>query len=551
MDQHRRALTTNRLPVAMIVALGVLPITLLVVFYLWPVATLLTRAIDPDAWQRFGTSLQFGSGLNRVIWFTVWQASLSTILTVILGLAPAAIIARYRFVGRSLLLGVVTAMFVLPTVVVGAAFLAVLPTSIERSIWAILAAHAVFNLAVVIRIVGASWQQLDPRLEAAAATLGAGPITVLRTVTLPLLRPSIIAAASIVFVFCFTSFGVIRILGTPRTTTVEVEIWRRATQLGDVGVAAILSIGQLLVLIGIIAWSARAQRQHGFSLSITPAVPTRTAARPAERIAVTVVATATFVVVVTPLLAMVERSLRTRTGYSLGAWRSLGATEIRPGIRLGIDPLAALGSSARIAVVATMLAVIIGGLAALTIDAARRRGALLDVGLMLPLGTSAVTIGFGMLITFSRAPVDWRAAWWLVPVGHALVAVPFVVRTTTAALGSIDPRLRAAAATLGASPTRAWRQIVIPAMWRPLGVSVGLAAAISLGEFGATSFLSRSGSETVPIVIERLIGRTGSILQAQAFALATVLAVATTLAVVGIDLAIARRTSRDAPAVRP
>jgi thiamine transport system permease protein len=123
-----------------------------------------------------------------------------------------------------------------------------------------------------------------------------------------------------------------------------------------------------------------------------------------------------------------------------------------------------------------------------------------------------------------------------VPIGHALVAVPFVVRATLPVVRGIDPRLHEAAATLGASPSRAWREITVPHLRRPLVVAAGLAAAISLGEFGATSFLTRSGSETMPIAIERLLGRTGAVLQAQAYVLATILAVATIAIVLLLDL---------------
>jgi thiamine transport system permease protein len=154
---------------------------------------------------------------------------------------------------------------------------------------------------------------------------------------------------------------------------------------------------------------------------------------------------------------------------------------------------------------------------------------------MLPLATSAVTIGFGMLITFDTDPVDWRASWWLVPIGHALIAVPFVVRVCVGVLRSVDPELAAAAATLGASPVRAWRATIVPFLWRPLAAGAALAAAISLGEFGATSLLSRSGGETMPIAIEALLGRAGSVLQAQGFVLATLLAATTVVLVVIVE----------------
>jgi thiamine transport system permease protein len=193
---------------------------------------------------------------------------------------------------------------------------------------------------------------------------------------------------------------------------------------------------------------------------------------------------------------------------------------------------------------ATGIAVVVGALASLAIVAAGRTGRALDGGLMLPLATSAVTIGFGMLITFDTDPVDWRASWWLVPVGHALIAVPFVVRTCVGVLRSVDPAMTDAAATLGASPAQAWRATIVPFLWRPLAVGAALAAAISLGEFGATSLLSRSGGETMPIAIEALLGRTGSALQAQGFVLATLLAAATVILVVVVERLQTPRSTR-------
>jgi len=516
-----------------LLALAAAPVVFLLVFYAWPFATLLERAISTDA---ITTTLSRRRTWS-VAWFTLWQATASTALTLLVGFLPAYVIARYRFAGRRLLVGLLTSVFVLPTVVVGAALLAVLPESLERGVWAILAAHVIFNLAVVVRVVGVTWEHLPTDLEAAAATLGASPWQVVRTITLPLLRPALTAAGSIVFLFTFTSFGVIRILGTAGTATIEVEIWRRATQLGDIGDAAVLTVLQLVVLAAVLGWATTSQRRHGRALAIRPVAARARPRTTRQRVLVGTTALATAAVVMLPLGALVMRSFRGSDGFSSAAWRNLGRAEVRPGIRLGVDPLDALVRSLQTAAWATLFAVVIGALAALTIAATGRTGRLLDAGVMLPIGTSAVTIGFGMLITFDTAPFDWRASWWLVPVGHALVAVPFVVRTTLTVLRSVEPRLLEAAATLGAAPTRAWRAVVLPNLWRPLTVAAGLATAISLGEFGATSFLSRSGAETMPIAIERLLGRTGTLLQAQGFALASILAAATIVAVLAVELA--------------
>ena len=541
MDRDRPRLTRpgrrpNRLPRWFVAVLAAPPAVFLVVFYAAPFLTLLARGVVVD---------EVGDVLGRrrtweVAWFTTWQATASTVLTLVVGIAPAYVVARFRFVGRRLLLGLLTAVFVLPTVVMGAAFSALLPASLDRSIWAILAAHVVFNLAVVVRTVGAVWERLPPDLEAAAATLGASPWRVLREATLPLLRPALTAAGAIVFLFTFTSFGVIRILGTAARPTLEVEIWRRATQLGEIGPAAVLAIIQLVALGVVVGWSTYSQRRHSLAIAMRPATVTLRAARRArrrrERILVGLTATATAAVVTVPLLALVERSMRSDDGYSLRAWRTLGDAEVRRGISVSVDPLGSLVRSIQTAAWATALAVGIGAVAALAVAAAGRLGRALDTGLMLPIGTSAVTIGFGMLITFDTPPIDWRAEWWIVPVGHALVAVPFVVRVTLGVLRALDPELIDAAATLGASPTRAWREITLPNLWRPLVVGAGLAAAISLGEFGATSFLSRSGQETMPIAIERLLGRTGTVIQAQGYALAVMLAAATIAIVLAVDV---------------
>jgi thiamine transport system permease protein len=521
----------NRLPRWLLVALAIGPTLGLLVFYAWPLVTLVVEAVTATAiGETFGRASTW-----EVVWFTTWQAVVSTVATIAVGLAPAYLFTRFEFRGRTVLVGLLTAMFVLPTVVMGAAFLALLPDSLDRTVWAVVGAHVVFNLAVVVRVIGSLWEHLPTDMEAAAATLGASRWTVARRISLPLLRPAVTAAATIVFIFTFTSYGVIRILGAVGTRTIEVEVWRRATQLGDIGGAAVLALLQLAVLIALVSWSTIAQRRHARALGLLPTSPRRRAATRGERRFVALVAGVVILVTAAPLVALVVRSFSTPTGWSTTAWTDLGRTEVRPGIGIGIDPLEAIVNSIRNAAWATTFAVVIGALASLAIVATGRAGRALDGGLMLPLATSAVTIGFGMLITFDTAPVDWRASWWLVPVGHALIAVPFVIRTCVGVLRSVDPALADAAAVLGASPARAWRATVVPFLWRPLVVGAALAAAISLGEFGATSLLSRSGGETMPIVIEQLLGRTGSVLQAQGFVLATLLAATTVVIVVLVE----------------
>ena len=150
------------------------------------------------------------------MWFTVWQALSSTVLTIAIALPASYVLGRYRFRGRDLVGALVVVPFVLPTVVVALAFIAVLPEPLEHGWAPILVAHAFFNVAVVVRIVGTFWASLDRRVTEAAATLGASPAARFREITLPLLAPALAAAAAIVFLFSFTSFGIVLILGGPR-----------------------------------------------------------------------------------------------------------------------------------------------------------------------------------------------------------------------------------------------------------------------------------------------------------------------------------------------
>lgn len=518
------------LPRALRVALVALPLLFLAVFYAWPLVTLFATVVDGAT---IGDTLT-RSGLGRIVWFTCWQAVASTAATLLAGLGPAYLLARWDFPGRRLVTALVTVPFLLPTVVVGAAFVALLPPSLETSAFAVVLAHVFFNVAVVVRVVGGVWSQLPADLLSAARLLGASPWRTTREVTLPLLRPALVAAASITFLFTFTSFGVVRILGGAARATIEVEIARRAVNLGDVGGAAVLSLLQLVLLASLVALTVRAQRR-------TTAVALRTvrAPRPRSRrarVAVGAGAMATATAFVLPLASLAVSSFRPGGTWSLTAWRSFGDAPARPGAGAPIDLVDATTASLRAAAVATLVALAVGTTAALAIAAARRAGRLVDVGSMLPLGTSAVTIGFGMLITFDTPPFDWRAEPWLVPVGHALVAVPFVVRAVLPVLRARPVGWREAAATLGAAPVRAWWEIDVRLLRRPLVVGACFATAVSLGEFGATTFLSRTGHETLPIAIDRLLGRAGDLPRAQASALALVLALVTTAVLVAVEL---------------
>ena len=505
-----------------------IPAAFLGYFFFYPLVTVLWTSLS-GADTSIGDVLG-NAGLRSVAWFTFWQAGLSTILTLAAALPAAYVVARYDFPGRGMFRAGVLVPFMLPTIVVAAAFVALwgpggaVGFRIDNTVWAILVAHVFFNFAVVVRTVGTLWQHIDPRLEEAATMLGASRREAFRRVTLPLLRPAVAAAAAIVFLFSFTSFGIVLVLGGPTTATLEVEIYRQATALLNFEVAAVLAIVQLIGVVSILALYARFQDAAAHSLTLVP--PRKPRPGP-ERRAVMVVVSASSAFLLAPLAVLVARSLQ---NSALG-WRSLG------GSTLTVSPISAVGNSLRFAAVATAIAMVVGLAAAATIAYRKTRSSRwFDALLMLPLGTSAVTLGFGFLVALD-APIDLRSWWMLVPIAHALVAIPFVVRLVAPVVRSIPPRLREAAAMLGASPAQIWRRVDVPIASPAALAAAGFAFAVSMGEFGATAFTARPDAPTVPVAIFRLLARPGAIPFGQAMALSVMLMVITAAIVGGLDRA--------------
>jgi thiamine transport system permease protein len=336
----------------------------------------------------------------------------------------------------------------------------------------------------------------------------------------------------VVFLFTFTSFGIILILGGPRYATLETEIYRQTAQLLNLPLAAALTLVQLVAVGVLLAVTARIQGRERAALRLRAAAETARHPRTAqERVAVGLNLAAMALLLGGPIAVLVERSLHTPTGYGIGFYRALD--ELHRGSTLFVSPISAIGTSLRYAVLATVLAVVVGGCAAIVLT--RRRGRALDAIVSLPLGVSAVTVGFGFLIALDEPPLDLRTSWLLVPIAQALIAVPFVVRVTTPVLRAIDPRLREAAATLGAPPARVWREVDLPIVARAALVAAGFAFAISLGEFGATIFIVRPTSPTLPVLIYRLLGQPGPLNFGAAMAASVILMAITALAILGIE----------------
>jgi len=517
-----------------------IPLVFLALFFFYPLLTIFSISLAPEgqldlsAFATVITSYYYRDTLG----FTIVQAVLSTVLTLGLALPGAYIFARYDFPGKVLLSSLSTLAFVLPTVVVAAAFSALIgprgvindaltavfdlqspPIQLERTLAIILIVHVFYNYAVALRIIGGFWATQSPRMEEAARVLGAHGWRLWWHIRLPILRPAILAAAVLVFIFTFTSFGVILILGGPRFATLEVEIFRQATSLFNLPVAAALSLVQIILMFALMLVYTRLQRQPATELQ------GRVARRPRNmREWMMVIANVILMVILlfAPLLALVLRSFMSEDGLTTQFYRLL-STNPRGSV-LFVPPIQAITNSFLFALVTTLIAVLLGSMAAYLLARRESRFARwLDPVFMLPLATSAVTLGFGYIITLDEPPLNLRASPLLIPIAHTLVAMPFVVRSVLPALRAIAPGIQESASVLGASSWQVWRLIDLPLISRGLIVGATFAFTVSMGEFGASSFIARPDTPTMPLVIYRLLGQPGATNYGQAMAMSVLL----------------------------
>lgn len=543
-------------------AAALLPILFLALCFCYPLWAIvrLSFAGGPGG---LGEALADGYYL-RVLGFTAWQALLSTALTLAVGLPGAYAFARYDFAGKALLRAVAGVPFVMPTVVVAAAFGALVgpqgllgqaaeavlgpgarPPVARGGLGIVLLAHLFYNYTVVLRLVGGFWANLDPRLGQAAAMLGAPRWRAALSVTLPLLLPAVGAAALLIFIFTFTSFGVIVILGGPRMATLEVEIYRQTAQLLRLDVAATLALVQAACTLGLSLAYTRLAARAAVPLDLQPRGATARRPRtPGERLFVGANILVIALLLGAPLAALALRSVLAPPGawppLTLAAYAALG--ENRTGSAFFVTPLTAVANSLRIAAVTTAIALLVGVPAAYMLArggrgaAGRGAHALLDALFMLPLGTSAATLGLGYLVALSTPGLaGLRTSPWLIPLLHSLVALPFVIRALLPALRARSPRQREAATMLGASPLAAWLRVELPQIAPALATGAIFAFTVSLGEFGATLLLARPDAPTLPVMIFRFLGQPGALNYGQALALSTILMLVTATAFLALE----------------
>lgn len=517
-------------------------------FFFFPLFKILTLTFNLETLTDFN-NLRI---TYHALLFTFYQAALSTLLTFALGLPAAILFSKFNFPGKSLLRALTAVPFMLPTVVVAAAFNSLFSYKVTGSMvqvfnlqpstfnfLLILAAHTFYNTSIVIRIVGNAISRLDPKLESSARALGADTFHVWKDVILPILRPSLLASALLVFMFDFTSFGVILLLGGSQFATLEVEIYIRALQLPNLNLAALLSVIQLIfTLIFSILYSRTInQVQTQTAPRFSTAKPPKTIQ---EKLFVATLCLLLSAFFLLPLLSLPIRSLtrleadrgqraEVKYGFTTDYYEELFIN--RRGSLFYVPPVQAALNSLGFAGITVILSLALGYPAAYALAKPTRLEKILDPFLMLPLGASAVMMGLGFILSFGRL----IASPFFIPIAHTLIALPFVIRTLQPALASIPERLRQAASTLGASPLRVWQTVDFPILSRATLSAATFAFTVSLGEFGATLLIARPEYPTIPIAISRFLSQPGGLNYGQAMAMGTVLMLLTALGILLIE----------------
>jgi thiamine transport system permease protein len=529
----------------------ILPILFFIGFYFYPMGSIF--------WRTFGMSGNEVSAhpinwtiTGKAVGFTFFQATLSTFFTLLIGLPASLLFGRFSFRGKKILRIFSTLPFILPTVVVAAGFNALIgpngwlnlllmnimqisspPIQLLNSVPAIVLAHVFYNTSIVIRVVGVAWEQLDRKIENGARMLGASPWNVFRKITLPLLMPAILAAAILVFLFDFTSFGVILMMGGAKYTTIEVEIYIQTMQFLNLRMAGMLSLIQLTFSMLLTFLSL--QLGKGKQVLIVPVIAgegLKKADRTIEKIFITITAGVLMVFLVSPTVALLLRSFLSFTGTtSTNGFQKMRFTlEHFLGLSINdrqslffVPPIAAVKNSMLYAVASMAISVLLGSIISFGNSRNSRSKRWLNLLIMLPLGTSSVTLGLGYLTVFSSSPGSIRWYPVLIPIAHAIISLPFVVRIIQPAIQAIQTNLYDAAMTLGVPEKKLWREIDLPLIRGPLISAAIYAFSISLGEFGATSFLSRPEYPTMPLAIFRYLNLPGTDNYGKAMAMAAIL----------------------------
>lgn len=486
-----------------------------------PVGEVFRRVLSPDR--------QLG-----IIGFTAYQAALSTVASVALGLPAAWILARFEFYGRETLRSVTILPFVLPSIMVAVGFVATFgrngtlngilgavglgPVELLFTLKAIVIAHAFYNAPLIARIVTASWESVDARAVETARSLGASPVRAFWDVVAPQLYPAVLMGATLTFVFTFASFPIVLALGGFQLATVEVFVYRLIRDL-NYAEAAGLAIIELVISLGLIYGYLRYEASRAVKRGATAPGDRKSLIPPSwtpkallERFLILGYAVAAIVVFLLPLASMIWASLTGPDGFTLVHYQFLLERQTT-GATFQVQPWPAVRNSFIFAGATLLVAVPMGVIVAVATTRRYRGRKIVDALAMAPFAVSGIIVGLGLLrgLVFGVEIAGWRltvAGGVAIVAAHAVSAYPFVTRNVAPGLDGLDPALSESARALGASRVRALLDVELPLVWPGVVAGAAFAVAISIGEFNSTIVLATgTDSYTMPVAVERYLGR--------------------------------------------
>jgi thiamine transport system permease protein len=580
--------------VALPAAVAVTVATLVVVFY-YPVASVLAAAVfregaptvgpianvlgDPFytgvAHHLFADPLGvpagvvewLGSGMppveTGIIGFTAYQALLSTVVSVAIGLPGAYLLARWEFPGRRTVRSLTLLPFVLPSIMVAVGFLAMFGNEgllndvlsaagvgrieLVFTLEIVVLAHAFYNAPLVTRLVTTAWESVDRRRVETARTMGASRFRAFRDVVVPQLLPALLTAVLLTFVFTFMSFPIVLALGGLQLATLEVWLYNRVQNLalGEAATLGAIETTLSLVLTYVyLRYEAVQVRagQSGQGLSRSRLLVRGQALLAPRRLALFGYIVVILVLFAGPLVSLlVESVTRPDGGFTVQYYAFL--LERQEAATVGtIQPLTAVRNSLLFGAGALALAIPMGVVVSVVATRGGRGSRLAEALLTAPLAVSGIVVGLGLLrnLVFGAVVFGHRITITgpvAIVAAHAVAAYPFVTRLVSPALAGIDDRMADAARSLGATRLRTLVDVELPLVAGALVAGAAFAFAISVGEFDSTVLLAEGiDSYTMPVALERYRGdRSSGPSLGPATAMGTVLLAVTTVSFVLID----------------
>ena len=533
-----------------LIGLWAAPLIFIGVLFYWPLGNIISRGLQAD-WL----TVYFEPATLRAIWFTIWQAALSTALALLVGIPSAYVLYRKRFFGQRFVRALITVPLVLPTIVVAIVFSSFraeheiyeaigLSFFFENSIYWIIAAHVFVNYSLVVRIVGGVWVGMDNETEEAASISGAGRFKTVLAISLPQLKTAVVSAAALTFLFCSSSYGIILVLGGGLVQSIETQIATAALQFLDLQTAAALALLQTVITAAAFLVSQSISKDP-IGIELVDETTRKPSLDWRDWPAIAVTAFMAIGMIAIPLVLVMVKAFTFETQFSLQNFINLAGRGDRDLLNISVGE-ATLNTLRNVAI-STFLSLSLGLVVAyllsrsLRTQRSRVTNRAIEVLFLIPIGISSVVLGFGYLITFGSGLLPLRESWLVIPIVQALIALPLVIRIVYPALVSIGTEHREAAAIARASAGQTWWSIEAGIIRPVILTAAGFAMIAGIGEFGAASLLAYGNQATLPTVLYALISRPGEQNFGMAMAVCAILIAMTFILVLAVSARKPRR----------